>query len=108
MLHFPLYAVIRREAFVPTLFAYPTQQPINMQPDWVDAEKALPPAVVWDRFVENGAAIDQALLGRYDMVIFLDNRDVSVPPDPWLEEVAGTGRFKLFRLVKPRGGWPPR
>ena len=103
VLHFPLYAVIRRAAFVPTLFAYPTQQPVTLQPDWVDAENTLLPPALWARFVDGGAAVEQAVLGRYDMVIFLDNREVRVPPDPLLEEVAGAGRFRLFRLVRPRG-----
>jgi len=32
--HFPTLAIVRRDAFVPTLFAFPTQQPVALRPEY--------------------------------------------------------------------------
>ena len=45
--HLPVLAISRREAFVPTLFAYPGQQPIALQPSYAALADAAPPQLFW-------------------------------------------------------------
>jgi hypothetical protein len=96
--HFPLEAVIRRGAFVTTLFAYPTQQPIRVLPPYDQVAAGLQPEAVWAWFVDHKPGINRAALRNIDDVVFLNVRPVAVPASPSLTEVAGTPRFKLYRL----------
>jgi hypothetical protein len=45
--HFPTLAIIRRNAFVPTLFTFTAQQPIRLTPEFRRLARHLPPSVLW-------------------------------------------------------------
>jgi hypothetical protein len=68
LLHFPLLAVIRRDAFVPSLFADPLQQPVSLTPSAAKLAAEAIPAKLWD-------AIDKGItpqLPGYDDLMIID------------------------------------
>jgi hypothetical protein len=102
LLHLPTLAAARREAFVPTVFAEPAQQPLVLTP----SAQALAPLSVapawWLTFV-NHDPVTRNLLGpaltQYGYIVFLDREAFDLPPDPCLERVAAEPRFKLVAIV---------
>ena len=102
LLHLPALAVARREAFVPTLFAFPAQQPLALTP----AAKALADASIppgwWLAFVEGDRRAQQMirpLAAQFDYVVFLDRRPFDLPSTPCLSPVAAQPDFRLARIV---------
>jgi hypothetical protein len=53
--HLPAMAVVRRDAFVPTMFASPGQQPLGLRPSWAVVAAAAQPGVLWAA-LSSGAA----------------------------------------------------
>jgi len=102
-LHVATLAVARREAFVPTLFAYPTQQPIALRPPYDAIAGETSSNWIWDGFVDRN---DQArtasamALKDYDFVVFTDRQPFTVPPDKCLEPRAATPTFQLFKIIR--------
>ncbi|HWK44171.1 MAG TPA: hypothetical protein VNT30_05610 [Stellaceae bacterium] len=99
--HFPLIAVARRDAFVPTLFALPTQQPVELRPAYRSLAVATRPDRLWDAFVEHPAGASTELreqVGRYDYVLFLGNAPFHVADDAQLTPVRGDSKFQLFKV----------
>jgi hypothetical protein len=102
LLHLPTLAAARREAFVPTVFAEPAQQPlVRTPPAQALAPLSLPPAW-WLTFV-NHDPVTRNLLGpalaQYGYVVFLDRKPFDLPPDPCLQRIAAEPRFKLAAIV---------
>jgi hypothetical protein len=58
--HFPLIAVLRRDVFVPTLFANPTQQPVALRPHYRALAGQLGEEQLWRALIE-GAPLDAGL-----------------------------------------------
>lgn len=58
--HFPALAVARRDAFVTTLFAYPTQQPIALTPAAQSLADLLSPDELWYAFVDASTPLSPA------------------------------------------------
>jgi hypothetical protein len=99
--HVPTLAVARREAFVPTLFAYATQQPIALRPPFDVLAEATSPNWIWAGFVGGDEAARRAVapvLKDYDFVVFTDRDAFAVPPQPCLKAIASTPSFQLFAL----------
>jgi hypothetical protein len=100
-IHVPTLAVARREAFVPTLFAYATQQPLELRPPYAALAAATSPAALWAGFVD-GDGEAQARIGAalrdYDFVVFTDRDNFTVPPRPCLRAMPSTASFQLFAL----------
>jgi hypothetical protein len=104
LVHFPTLAVVRRDAFVPTLFAFPTQQPLRLTPRYRALAAALPPERLWQAFVGGGAPLDageRALLKRYDHIVFVSRASFAVRAGSPLAPQFVAPRFALFAI---RGG----
>jgi hypothetical protein len=100
-LHVATLAVARHEAFVPTIFAYPTQQPLALRPPYDALAKATSPTGLWAGFVDGDAAArDKAspVLKDYDFIVFADRDPFTVPANPCLKKAAATPRFQLFAI----------
>jgi hypothetical protein len=98
--HFPLLAVVRRDAFVPTLFAFPTQQPVALRPDARLLADRLPPERLWSALVE-GAPLDaneRAALAAYDHVIVVARRPFAIAAPPPFVPVFAEPRLELLAL----------
>jgi hypothetical protein len=99
--HLPTLAVVRRHAFVRTLFHFPAQQPIRFTPEEArfDTDEASP-GKVWDALIERKQPPLQKLLNHFDYVVFVGNAPVPTPRFACLAFVAGTPQFQLFRIEK--------
>jgi hypothetical protein len=100
-LHVATLAVARRDAFVPTLFAYPTQQPIALRAPYDALAGSTSSNWIWDGFVGGDAqqrAASALVLREYDFVVFTDREPFTVPPDKCLEPRAATRTFQLFAV----------
>jgi hypothetical protein len=100
-LHVATLAVVRREAFVPTVFAYPAQQPLSLRPAYDALARATSANWLWTAFVDKDPAARAAVmpvLKDYDFVVFADRDPFDVAPSACLEAVRSTPRFQLFAL----------
>jgi hypothetical protein len=100
-LHFPTLAVVRRDAFVPTLFAFPGQQPIALRGHYAALARRLPPGRLWAALVDRTAPLDsaeRAALAEYDFVIFEGRRPFAVHPPNELTPLFVVPRFVLARV----------
>jgi hypothetical protein len=101
LLHFPALAVVRRDAFVPTLFAFPAQQPIALRQHYAALARQLPAGRLWAALVERTAPLDsaeRATLAEYDFVIFEGRRPFAVQPSNELSLLFAVPRFVLARV----------
>jgi hypothetical protein len=97
LLHFPTLAVLRRDAFVPTLFADPAQQPIRLTAPAASLARGDEPARLWQRLAEGQAT---ALPG-FDALMIVDppaTLDDGVLPGPIVF------RAKRLALVRVESG----
>jgi hypothetical protein len=102
-LHIATLAIARRDAFVPTLFAYPTQQPIALRPPYDALAGATSANWIWDGFVgrnDQERAASALVLKDYDFVVFTDRQPFAAPPDKCLEPRAATQTFQLFKIIR--------
>jgi hypothetical protein len=112
--HFPTLAVVRRDAFVPTLFAFATQQPVALRPEYRALADRLAPERLWAGLVAAAPPLDEserAALGGYDYVAFVGRHPFRLPVQPWLIGVFAGPRFALFRVMPDArldGTAPPR
>jgi hypothetical protein len=101
-IHLATLAIARREAFVPTLFAYPAQQPIALNPPFAALAAAVQPDDLWSLFVDHDTdrrARLLPLLAQFDFVLFTARDVIRVPPDPCLTPVSMTQTFQLYRFA---------
>jgi hypothetical protein len=99
--HFPTLAVVRRDAFVPTLFAYPTQQPIALRAPYGELAEELVPDRLWSALVERTATLDSAenaALAKYDFVLLEGRKPFEMPVSAVLSPLVTTPRLVLARL----------
>ncbi len=101
----PVWSVVSRAGFTQTLFAFPTQQPLVLTPEYAALRAASPPSDIWHAFVVgaggNSCAPQPRLtsaLREYDYVAFVDRRKFHVCRTPLLEPVADTGYAQVFRV----------
>jgi hypothetical protein len=105
LVHLPTLAILRRDAFVPTLFAFPTQQPVLLQPPYRALAGRLPPERLWSAFIGAGPPLDaaeRAALAGYDHVVFVGRTGFAQPAGKSLVPVFAAPRFALF-AVNPAG-----
>ncbi len=100
--HLPALAIQRRDAFVPTFFAYPGQQPVIMTPPYAALATAVPPQSFWVALVDGnvqelGRVL--AVLKQYDYVAFAANQTVNVLPFACLRPFFQQPSFQLFRVL---------
>ena len=101
--HLAVLAIPRRQAFVPTLFAIPGQQPVALRPAFAALAEAAQPQRLWAALVDGDAAGRAGLptsLGRYDFVVFTDNRLFQVPSNPCLASFFARPTFQIFAVVR--------
>jgi hypothetical protein len=101
--HLAVLAVPRREAFVPTLFAYEGQQPIALKPPYdVLADVATPPEL-WAVVVLGGGAAKtgelQRALQQYDFVAVTGDERSDVPPARCLRPLFKQPTFEIFTVL---------
>jgi hypothetical protein len=104
--HFPTLAVQRREAFVPTLFAYSGQQPIVPTPPYAALAEATLPPRVWAALVDGDIPERMRLspaLEQYDFAAFIDIKPVHVPPNRCLAPIFERPRFQIFAVLHEHG-----
>jgi hypothetical protein len=103
--HFAALAIARREAFVPTLFAIPGQQPLMLKPTFAALAEAAQPQILWAVLIADSA--DRAhlpiSLRGYDFVAFTDNRPIDVPSSPCLAPFFVRPTFQIFAVVYGAG-----
>jgi hypothetical protein len=101
LFHFPTLAVLRRDAFVPTLFANPTQQPIALRPQYRVLAGQLSPRRLWDALVKRTAPLnlaERAALADYDFIVFVGQRPFALPVEKGLSPLVTTPHFVLARI----------
>jgi hypothetical protein len=104
--HLPTLAVARREAFVPTLFAYPAQQPIALNPPYGHLAAAAAPFELWSVFVAGDADARQRVsvaLAQYDAIAFVGRAPFAVPAQRCLRPLSVRPTFQLFALPHGEG-----
>jgi hypothetical protein len=102
LVHLPTLAILRRDAFVPTLFAFPTQQPVLLQPRYRALADRLPPERLWSAFIGGGPALDateRAALAGYDHIVFVGRAAFIPPAAKPLVPVFAAPRFALFAVA---------
>ena len=99
--HFAALAVARRDAFVTTLFAYPLQQPITLQPEAKSFADLLSAEELWYAFVDGSTTLSAAAssaLARCGYVAFAGTRPFDLQNKASLEPAFVTPRFKIYRV----------
>jgi hypothetical protein len=102
LLHFPVLAVARRDAFVPTLFAYATQQPIGFATDYRPLVGQLSADGLWSFYVRGVRPMPPALvqaLAHCGYITFAARRPFTVRPSSGLVPVFVTPQFQIYRRV---------
>jgi len=104
--HLAALAISRREAFVPTLFAYPGQQPIALRPSYAALVDAATPQLFWAGATGGDTAeITQLLpvLQQYDYVALTGGGPVDVPPNRCLAKFYWQPSFQIFAVLHDPG-----
>jgi hypothetical protein len=99
--HLPVLAVERRGAFVPTLFAYPGQQPIGLNTAFAALASAATPQRFWFALTggsANEAAAVQPVLQHYDYVAVIGAKPLNTPPGLCLDEFYRQPTFQLLQV----------
>ncbi len=100
--HFPALAVMKRDDFVTTFFAYPTQQPIRLQPEAKKFADLLAPDELWYAFVDNELQLTsekRAALERCGYVAFAGTKPFTLKNTMGLEPAFVAPRFQLYRVT---------
>jgi hypothetical protein len=101
--HFPTLAVVRRDAFVPTVFAFPTQQPVQFTPEFRLLADRLSPERLWSALAAGeGPPLtteERAALARYDHIVFVARSGFALPPQPGLAPIFSAPRFVLCAIA---------
>jgi hypothetical protein len=98
-LHVATLAAARRGAFVPTVFAYATQQPLVLRPPYATLAAATSPVQLWAACIDDGAAAQSsAMVQGYDFIVFADRDPFTVAVRPCFERLPSPPIFQLFAL----------
>jgi hypothetical protein len=100
-LHVAALAAWRRDAFVPTLFAHQTQQPLALRSPYDALAEVAPPGMLWSAFVDDNHTALMSFgpeLQQYDFVVFADRRGVIVRPNACLRLLSSPVEFRIFAL----------
>ena len=109
LLHLPTYAVITRDAFVSTEFAYAGQQPLALTPPFAALAEQSQPGDLWAGLVMADPARQAAAataLGQYDALVVVDRRPVPPLALPCLTPFYARPEFQLFAVDHGRACGP--
>lgn len=93
--HLPVLAVARREAFVPTLFAFEGQQPVRFTESGRRLAAAASPPELWAALM---AGAVPEVLREFDAVVVLSRHPFELPPNPLLQPLAVEPDFAIYTL----------
>ena len=97
--HLPVLAIVRRDAFVPTLFANRGQQPVALAPEAERLAALARPEAVWRTLMGEGVNSGAVpILQEFDAVLLLARRPFPVRPTRGLMPVAVEPDFALYRV----------
>ncbi len=100
--HFPVLAVLLRHTFVPTLFAYPTQQPVRLVQAWSELAAESDPDRVWRAF-SGGSPADLAfrsfIHSHYDFIAVVGSALPGAEKLQCFSGLAAASTLRLYRLA---------
>jgi len=101
--HLPLLAVARREAFVPTLFAYEGEQPVALKPPYAALADTAMPQDFWALLAGGATAAEttglRRVLQQYDFVAVAGGVPPDVPPVRCLRPFFRQQNFEIFTVL---------
>jgi hypothetical protein len=100
--HLPALAISRREAFVPTLFAYRGQQPVALRTSYAALADSAPPQLFWTGLTGNDTAEITLLLPvlqQYDYVVLTGGGPVDVPWNRCFAKFYRQPSFQIFAVL---------
>jgi len=101
--HLAVLAIPRGEAFVPTLFAIPGQQPVALKPAFAWLAEAAQPQHLW-AILSDGQAADReplpAVLEQFDFIAFTDKRPIRLPANRCLVPFFVRSTFQIFAVSR--------
>ncbi len=107
--YLPLRDAVEHGGFSQPLFAFPTQNPVVLQPEYRELAEVWPGDAVWRRFVASGKDGIEGqpdrhqleTLRRFDYVVFVtDGTPFRVPPTPLLSPVRQGRWAQVYRVQK--------
>ena len=101
LLHFPVLAVARRDAFVPTLFAYATQQPVAFTHEYGAVADQLSADALWRFYIAGGTPLPLEVaqaLAHCRYITFAGRQPFVMRADSGLQPVFISPRFQIYRL----------
>lgn len=101
--HIVTLAVIRCDAFVPTLYAFPGKHPVRLKPAYRLLKDRTPrpkqdAGIFKTRSHSPGYPLGQKVAGRYDYLFVFSRRGVASDMPPFYTLVAAGKHFELFRI----------
>jgi hypothetical protein len=98
--HLPTLAIADRDAFVPTLFAYPSQQPVSLRPPFDRLAELAAPEAVWGALVTRDGDHTRTFeaLGDFDFVVLIGKPGFEVPETTCLEPRYRSPSLQLLAL----------
>jgi hypothetical protein len=101
-IHIAALAIARREAFVPTLFAIPAQQPVRLRPPYAALAEATQPQSIWTGVAGRDATEitrTRSQVEQYDYVAVISTNRVNVSANPCLTSVFEQPTFQILAVV---------
>ena len=90
-------AVVRRDAFVPTLFALPGQQPLALRPVWSAIAAAAEPPLLWAALT-GAVTRPPPALAPFDAVAIVGLGPVQAPVGCALHPLSAAPTFRIFAV----------
>jgi hypothetical protein len=109
--HVPTLAAARRNAFVPTLFTFPGQQPIVFRPPYDRLAAEAFQFTLWAAFMggdDEARRQTLASLAGYDAIVFVNHEPFQLPREDCLKPLFRRPTFQIFTLQHGAGCPEPR
>lgn len=100
--HMPVMAIALRQGFVPTLFAFPAQQPVTLRPPWAAVAAAADPDRVWRAVTASGVTepeFRRFLLDNFDAVAVIGGDTPRGAIAACLIPIAAAPGLQLYRVA---------
>jgi hypothetical protein len=97
----PVLAIMQRDAFVPTLFAFPAQQPVAFTPDYAALAAETDPIALWRELVTQRGSAAVSLptpLEHYQYLAVVDTAPFQLPENPCLKPIRPVASLQLFAI----------